>query len=812
MPMLLNKADIYHDMNVISGLLDEAVVEIYGQETFQLVQTIRMLIDNGSDKDLEDLFAQLELLSEQDVTVVLRSFGLFLALLTMIQRSHKVVEYEKKEGLTLDIDDLCAAFIPKLHLVFSSYSYETLSIEATMCFQQIFDVIYHYRSQTQDDLNEKALNLIRRIMNGLIKHDLQAENQSIKMNLLSFIEYFKHSIYPGIGRLFSDATIENIPKISQMLVCSTWIGGDYEDRDMSDVYYQEAQTLYASAIKSCYLQHLDDVNDAQEIIPPFIDEQIKEIKEILHKKIIDKKSIEEVKSKTEALLRYLKSNEEYNLFFKRLISFRAQLEVFGHQGIKIEVKFNAQDLVGLMEVIYQKMYQRRLARSFSTDPVALLQLADLFNNKNITQYIDELKVEDQKKWRSLFLTKNAERLILTNVTSLYELVCIRLLISFLGVENLFLTPVFEKVSSIEISSSLIDSYLSLCQQANMSTLLDQIMMAYGECAKESSFWTAQTKIYHAQHRMAQWAKERSLKLEFFQGRGGSISHGGFPTKHLIATSQLTKDHPSLKLTIQGENIRQRFGSSEITAMTVKRYLIEVKNAAQKDHDTDFIEDRVTVREELADASKQEFKYYTQEEQDFFDYFFAVTPVDFILDYQNTSINAYKYDSTHVQPITWSLCWAQNRFFIPIWLGMGSVCHYLEQLDEKSIEKVFNDRLVYSAFMLVLVSLAKTDMRILERYQKELVSPHLRELGEALKIVYKQVQEFSKKFLGFYENDSYFKYFIEDAHYRADYLVPLHLLQIEMLRRYRARKDIEVMKKINFIESILLISIGLQNSG
>jgi phosphoenolpyruvate carboxylase len=115
-------------------------------------------------------------------------------------------------------------------------------------------------------------------------------------------------------------------------------------------------------------------------------------------------------------------------------------------------------------------------------------------------------------------------------------------------------------------------------------------------------------------------------------------------------------------------------------------------------------------------------------------------------------------------------------------------------------------------MLVLVSLAKTDMRILERYQKELVSPHLRELGEALKIVYKQVQEFSKNFLGFYENDSYFKYFIEDAHYRADYLVPLHLLQIEMLRRYRARKDIEVMKKINFIESILLISIGLQNSG
>ena len=87
-----------------------------------------------------------------------------------------------------------------------------------------------------------------------------------------------------------------------------------------------------------------------------------------------------------------------------------------------------------------------------------------------------------------------------------------------------------------------------------------------------------------------------------------------------------------------------------------------------------------------------------------------------------------------------------------------------------------------------------------------------EFGRALRAIFDQIYVLSRKFLKFYENDKYFRNFVEDAKYRSTYLVPLHLLQIEMIRRYRSRADNNEKVDEAFLESVILISMGLQNSG
>lgn len=820
---LIKEQPVLHDVHIIGELLGKIVIQVYDQETYHLVETIRFLSQKDSDETLETLFTLLEELSEQQVMAVLRSFGLFLALLTIVQRAHKVKDYQRQYGLSLDLDSLYKGISPKLHLVFCTYPYETLSMESNLCFQQLFDVIYRYRQKTDAVFDQQTLDIMSHAIQGLFKYPLQPADPCLYNDSERLMDTFKNSIYKSIGVIFAEVQPQHIALLGNILKCSTWVGGDYEHSEMNDDLLEDVLTLYEKTLKSCYIETLDHLRTTIKNFSSFtfnkdnIDTLLKVAQDSLQQSLHTDDTLECIKRGVDQSIIELTEKDCEKLILPEFLQFRAQLEIFGRKGLGLEVKFNIEALVSLIEAVYQKIYQRRLKRLFDDNPQSVFKLLETLSAEHIRTLSYQLSLDHQKKINSLLninkiYGRGLDRIIVSDIVSVYQFVALRVVLGILIYPAMPFTPVFERVESIDESVNLLDQYVKLCQQAKVEPLLDEVMMGYADCAKEASFWSAQTKIYHAQCKIEEWAIERNLPLQFFQGRGGSIARGGFPTKHLIATSLLTQKNPNLKLTIQGETIRQRFGSTEIASMTIKRYLLEIKSSLEQNQSHAIAHDIIGIREDLALASTQEFEYYTQEEQDFYDYFYAVTPIDFVMNKKITADHRQDHEDKKFKATEWFFCWSQNRFFIPVWLGMGAICHSLKELTPKELEKIFDDRFVYSTFMLVLVSLSKIDLRIVKQYQKELASPHLRELGEAINVVYNQVIDFSDHLSSFYDNDPYFNNFIEDARYRSGYLVPLHLLQIEMLRRYRARKDIEIMKESIFLESILLISVGLQNSG
>ena len=807
------------DMKLLGHLLGEVVAESYGQPTFDFIELLRLLVKEKSSFSYEKIFYEIELLPKEKVNIILRSFGIFLGLLTLIQRVHKVVEYEKQYSLELKITDFFDNQDddewPSIHFLFTSNPNETLSIEASWFFEQLFEEVYRYRKKSSEKFNDSLIGTLKTIIKGMLVTSLLSKHPSVRADINFLVQYFRTSIFPGVGRLLSNIYDQSGLRFSKSLKFSTWIGADYDIKGVQNTDVKEAIVSYQKVLIDSYNDSLGHLELSFELdhlqLTAFQQTAITNIKDILKS---NKISAEKIKNIIHDIKNSLPKEDVPRLTNESCNIFLAQLQVFGEVGLIIEPKMSVKALVSMIEQIYQKIFLKRLKRTYEDHPKDLIVLINELRKMSlqsltlnlIKEHFDTLNIcLDLSKQSSI------QKLILSGVESCYQLIVVTLLIQALFNNGVKITPVFEKIESIESSYLILKEYYSLCNEMELNPLIDEIMMGYADSARESGFWAAQTKIYHAHQKIDQWAKEQQISINFFQGRGGSIARGGFPTKHLIATSQLSSERRSLKLSIQGEMVRQRFGSAEITAMSIKRYLIEIQQSVRARQSEEDYNQFVQIRELLAQRCIDEYKYYTEEERDFFDYFYATTPVEMLSHFVTNNRVESSFDG-NISQGAWNMPWAQNRFFIPVWLGMGNVCELLSELDDDKLEKIFQDRFVYSTFMLVLLSLEKVDLFLVKEYEDQLASPHLIEFGRALRAIFDQIYVLSRKFLKFYEHDKYFRNFVEDAKYRSTYLVPLHLLQIEMIRRYRSRADNNEKVDEAFLESVILISMGLQNSG
>jgi len=218
----------------------------------------------------------------------------------------------------------------------------------------------------------------------------------------------------------------------------------------------------------------------------------------------------------------------------------------------------------------------------------------------------------------------------------------------------------------------------------------------------------------------------------------------------------------------------------------------------------------TLQKSLAAHSLPEVEYYSTEQPDLIDYFYAVTPADFLQKQRPDSLMK-QYRIEDIDVTLWFGSWSQCRLLLPLWLGIASILTQwgYDSSDHRLTLK--DDLFTQSLFIVTLISINRVDLGILRLYEKELLSPHLREMGEFLQERYQKVLNLFQKSVDFHQEDAYVKNFGDDIRHRNRQLRLLHCLQIEFLRR--ARLDgLNSQKYTQFIEeSAFLIGLGLQNS-
>jgi phosphoenolpyruvate carboxylase len=242
-----------------------------------------------------------------------------------------------------------------------------------------------------------------------------------------------------------------------------------------------------------------------------------------------------------------------------------------------------------------------------------------------------------------------------------------------------LVPLFESVASLSgARESMERLYRSPAyrEQLRARGMRQQIMVGYSDSAKDGGYFAAAWALYVAQVALAVQADAHGVSVEFFHGRGGTISRGGGPTHRAILAQPRGTVRGRLKLTEQGEVIASKYGSVASAVHHLER-LVSATLEATLAHP--MAERRLRpgwlrAMARLAEVSRRHYHALVYGTPAFPAFFRAVTPIEEIAGLAIGSRPARRADSGRIEDlraIPWSFAWNQNRILLSSWYGVGA---------------------------------------------------------------------------------------------------------------------------------------------
>jgi phosphoenolpyruvate carboxylase len=279
----------------------------------------------------------------------------------------------------------------------------------------------------------------------------------------------------------------------------------------------------------------------------------------------------------------------------------------------------------------------------------------------------------------------------------------------------------------------------------------------------------------------------------------------------------------IRLTEQGEVIGSKYANPEIgrrnletlVAATLEATLLQPTRPASKV----FLE----AAARLSQASMQAYRALVYETPDFEAYFFKATPIREIAELNIGSRPASRKASQKIEDlraIPWSFSWGQCRLALPGWYGFGSAVEGLlgqDSAQRKQTLALLQKMYKQWPFFRTLLSnmdmvLAKSDLALASRYADLVDDARLRKkIFSAIEAEWQRTVEALQWITGDKQRLAGNPALQRSMRHRFPYIDPLHHLQVELIRRYRAgQADERAQRGIHI--SINGIAAGLRNTG
>jgi phosphoenolpyruvate carboxylase len=261
-------------------------------------------------------------------------------------------------------------------------------------------------------------------------------------------------------------------------------------------------------------------------------------------------------------------------------------------------------------------------------------------------------------------------------------------------------PLFETLDDLERSPTILAEFLDHpmtrrsieygARPGGGGEPVQQVMIGYSDSNKDGGILASQWALHRAQERLAEAARERGVKIQFFHG--GTISRGAGPTDRFLQALPPGTLTGTLRLTEQGETISQKY-ANQITAAYHLEILTAGVAATALDHRTrkrvNADKSYAPIMERLAAVSGQKYRRLV-ESPGFFDFFRRATPVDVL---EQSGIGSRPPRRTGVatledlRAIPWVFSWSQARFFLPAWFGVGTALSTLQREQPEAFGKL-----------------------------------------------------------------------------------------------------------------------------
>ncbi len=386
-------------------------------------------------------------------------------------------------------------------------------------------------------------------------------------------------------------------------------------------------------------------------------------------------------------------------------------------------------------------------------------------------------------------------------------------------------PLFETYADLAQASGCLDALLSLPVYRAHIDGRQEIMIGYSDSAKDAGFVAAAWAQYRAQEGLSAVADRHGVRLVLFHGRGGTVSRGGAPTRQALRSQPPGSVHGALRVTEQGEMIRMKFGLPEVARRHLERYLAATLEATLMPPPPPQPAWR-DLMDRLSEVSMRTYRDQVREHPAFIAYLRTVTPELELQLLPLGSRPARRRSGGGIETlraIPWVFAWTQIRLMLPAWLGVLEALEEVTTGDRAlSLQEVAQQWPFFAGLIDMLeMVLAKSDAAIARHYELTLTDrADLRALGDQLRASRERLVALLAGVQSGPDWASRNPILAQSIRLRTPYLLPLHLLQAELMRRRRAevasRPESRAEDSTPYDHALMVtmtgIASGLRNTG
>ena len=389
----------------------------------------------------------------------------------------------------------------------------------------------------------------------------------------------------------------------------------------------------------------------------------------------------------------------------------------------------------------------------------------------------------------------------------------------IGEVPLDVVPLVETVGALEGAGPLLRSLLAepsyrrhLAARGRRQTVL----LGYSESNQAIGIAASRHAIYQAQVELMAAAAEASVDLTLFYGRGGPSSRGGGPIERLVENAPDGATRGRLRATEQGEGISNSYGLRRIALRSFEKAVyavamdrVETPRAPAREGELQALMDCI------ARASRERYRALVHDSPGFLKFFREATPIDVIERMQIGGRVASREGEGvgAVKPVPWVYAWMQSRHVLPGWFGIGSGLeaaareHGADVIERAIAEWTFLENLLAD----VELDLVRADLEIAAHYEALAVGD-----TAAIAAEIRREHALARHWVTAVQGEANLldsrPALQRAALLRAPYGDPMHLMQVDLLRRWRAggRRDAALYDAL--LASVSGIALALQATG
>ena len=353
----------------------------------------------------------------------------------------------------------------------------------------------------------------------------------------------------------------------------------------------------------------------------------------------------------------------------------------------------------------------------------------------------------------------------------------------------------------------------------------EVMLGYSDSNKDGGMLTSTWEIFRAHRDLHAVARECGVKLRLFHGRGGG------PTHRAIFAQPMDAFEGQFRITEQGEVLNFKYADEVLAERNLELMIAASLDALARPnardpqaHFTGVLKPEwEAALDELSGTAYGFYRRHILEDAGVMTYFEQSTPVGELENAKIGSRPSRRSASMRLadlRAIPWVFGWTQSRLLIPAWFGVGSA---IEQYIRKpgaaeggnlallqSMAKEFP--LFIDLLRNVELALGKVDLTTARLYASLVSDEQLRARIYAMfEDEFHRTVAALRAVLGQKELLESNRVLANSIKLRNPYVDPMHLIQVDMLRRKRAGQDTPEVNRA-LAATISGISAGLRNTG